>query len=928
MNHDREKNVLLLLPPFYTPFTPPLGISILKAYLERHGYAVTCFDFNTVPHLWVMHHKYFELLRKLEGITTYHGYTNLWYVLQAHMLAHLNGLDAQACAKLLMTVLPIYGIKPESSVVKSLTLTVAKFFSELEEELLKRFDPSRYSTVGTSTYSTSLAASLAIHRKIKQTAPHIKTVMGGGVFADDLAIGSDNLDTLLKEYPEVDHVIVGEGEILFHQLLEGALSDRRLLKLSDLDRSTLDMKDVPVPDYSDFDHEDYLHLCIEGARSCPFQCSFCSETIQWGDYRKKPLGTLARQMIELAEHYQNNTFYMGDSLMNPYIEDLCGSLLKADAHLVYDGYLRADKIATHRDRARRWARSGLVRARLGIESASRRVLANMVKMTTPEGISEVLKSLASAGIRTTTLWIVGFPEETEEDFQETLDFISEHHRYIYELDVHYYYYYPYGQVGSRLYQCYPLYPEEVGQAIKFQQWEIVDANPSREVKFDRLVRMNDLAVKLGIPNLHTLEQRYRAEERWQQLFPLARDVFDGIRLKRPPVQLTVPSLPVFSEHWKRPHQSPATEESELLSYQVAIGKQLDETLLAEALAQLSAYHETLQQALEDGRYVKRPAPEEAAGSNPLYVLQHSTQDGEELSALKRGMLKRLASQVHPSPSSSVRVGLLLGEEENSDLLFVAHRALFDSRSVILLLEDLFRIYEQLAEGREVSLQPIKVHYSNFISQLPASEEASAPAAATGRADATRNLNSLRRAIGRELDVVSLNSYRAPRQQSCSSRVISAGKPLTSRLLSGTPGPSGLTWSEIVSGALLIALARVAPEESLEIDMLCDYRIADADLRYTTGSLTGIYPVPVSVEKEGHLAQNAQRLRDSLRKLVIDNRRRESLKQTATLIPPGGISVLCSTLNSCRMLHGSAATSGSRRVSSSTRTSAAALILLS
>jgi len=30
-------NILLLLPPFYTPYTPPLGISVLKTYLEGHG---------------------------------------------------------------------------------------------------------------------------------------------------------------------------------------------------------------------------------------------------------------------------------------------------------------------------------------------------------------------------------------------------------------------------------------------------------------------------------------------------------------------------------------------------------------------------------------------------------------------------------------------------------------------------------------------------------------------------------------------------------------------------------------------------------------------------------------------------------------------------------------------------------------------------
>src|SRR6185369_2094774 len=115
--------------------------------------------------------------------------------------------------------------------------------------------------------------------------------------------------------------------------------------------------------------------------------------------------------------------FMGDSLMDPYIMGFSEELLRRDADIRYDGYLRADKISTDRARTRRWAASGLYRVRLGIESGSARVLELMTKMTKPDTISAVLRSLAAAGIRTTTYWIVGFPDEREEDFQATLDLI-------------------------------------------------------------------------------------------------------------------------------------------------------------------------------------------------------------------------------------------------------------------------------------------------------------------------------------------------------------------------------------------------------------------------------------------------------------------------------------------------------------------------
>lgn len=159
-------------------------------------------------------------------------------------------------------------------------------------------------------------------------------------------------------------------------------------------------------------------------------------------------------------------------------------------------------------------------------------------MTSPKVISDVLKSLAGAGIRTTTYWIVGFPGETEEDFQETLDFVEEHHRYIYELEAHPYSYYPYGQVGSRLYQCRSLYPEDVTNVTKFKVWEVIDADPPREVRYERLHRLSRLVFNLGLPNIYTMADRYRAEDRWHSLYPLAADIYGTPEMSQIPFNHT------------------------------------------------------------------------------------------------------------------------------------------------------------------------------------------------------------------------------------------------------------------------------------------------------------------------------------------------------------------------------------------------------
>lgn len=673
-----NRRVVLLLPPFYTPWTPPLGISLLKAHLERHGHPTTCVDFNTDPSLWATHHEYFATLQRHERITINDGYSKLWHVLDSHLLARLNGADHEACKRLLATIIPVYGMAWDEALLEDLLPIVDRHLARLEQAIAQCTDFSDVAFVGTSTYTTSLASSLFVLRWVKSRFPHIKTVMGGGVFADDLAIGSDNLETLLREYPFVDHVIVGEGEQLLRRLVSGGFAGKRLIRIDDLLLSkTLDMNDVPLPSFTDFDLRNYHHLTIEGARSCPFQCTFCSETIQWGDYRKKSKGLLASQVVELARTYGNNTFFMGDSLMNPYIMDLSKGLLELGANVLYDGYLRADKIAMNRPRVREWARSGLYRVRLGIESASRNVLEIMDKMTSPEVISEVLKSLSAAGIRTTTYWIAGHPGETASDFEETLDFVREHRDYIYELEAHPFYHHPYGQVASRRYQSRSLYPDEVTRIIKFQTWDIVGCSPDRQERYERLRRMAEVASECGLVNIYSMAERYQAEARWLALHPLAREIYKGTHanVRRPSPTASLARL-------KAALPAPRANEGALV-YRIDIQGKLDPQKLAEALEALIAHDDTLRASGAGG-----PATD-------LFSV-HEAPPGDAEPAV-RALARGLSAQVEAQAEAPVRVGFVAGEDGGA-LLLAARRGVADGASVAMLAEELFRLHAQLSEG--------------------------------------------------------------------------------------------------------------------------------------------------------------------------------------------------------------------------------------
>jgi radical SAM superfamily enzyme YgiQ (UPF0313 family) len=772
-----EGRLLLFKPPFFTPWTPPLGIGILKSHLERHGYSVRCVDLNTDVHLWNLHHNYFRELQSLETVSINDGYSKLWWILNAHLLAHVNGASPAECAEVVGEIAPLYAIHCSGTVLRTLSRLVDEYYQRLTH-VLGRLDMDGVTVAGTSTYTTSLASSLFVLRSIKAAVPEVTTVMGGGVFADDLALGSDNLETLVRDYPFVDYVVLGEGEELLLQLLRGNVK-KRVVSIADLERPTMEIAEVPAPDFSDLDTRHYYHLTIEGARSCPFECTFCSETIQWGKYRKKPMELLVDQMQGMADRYGSRSFFMGDSLMNPYIMSFSSELLKRDARIAYDGYLRADKVAADGERTAQWARSGLYRVRLGVESASAHVLTAMQKMTTPEIISDALKHLARQGVRTTTYWIVGFPGETESDFEETLEFVREHHRDIYELEAHPFYFYPYGQVGSRLYKCHSLYPESVAKWTKFAVWDVDGVQPDRYERYRRLRTMSKLAAELGLLNIYTMEARFDAEERWQRLHPLAAEVYSSTMVSRT-VRSTAPTAATVT---------PAVAGS-WIGHWTRIAAAVDPAWLKQAIHELSSF--------------------EAVMHDVDLTIDDSPAAGDREQRCRE--LARTAGHGPAASGARVRV-VLLRRDAESDLVVLADRGVTDEGGLKALVESLFRVYSQISVGHTVSLPPLPERDEAIAARIEAARATWACRAWSDRVPVAPHSDEASRscaAVGRQLDAPALRSQLAR---------------------------CGVGLDALLLGAVLQAVADVHGDAVPAIDLSYDYRAHDPRLTHVPGPLT-------------------------------------------------------------------------------------------
>lgn len=519
-----KDKILLVLPPFWTPQIPPMGISCLKSHLQPLGFKVKTVDVNVLDGLREIYNKYFDFLGGVVSEDKRGNFYNIGHeVLQNHMMAHINVEDELAYKELIkVLVYKTFFVDINDQTVDNLVSVIEEFYRWYEKYLLTLLEKESPRILGLSVFKGNIPTALFTFQLAKKRYPEILTVMGGAIFSQTLSLGTPDFEFFLeKTEPYIDKLIIGEGEKIFHKLMCGELpASKRYFAKEDIEDEMLPLESTEIPDFSDLDLQGYPNLASYASRSCPFQCNFCSETVYWGKYRKKKAKQIISELDRLYEKYGFQLFLMCDSLLNPIINDLALECTRSERKFYWDGYLRADKNVCNSENTLLWRRGGFYRARLGVESGSQRILDLMEKKVTVEQYKTAITNLARAGIKTTTYWIVGYPGETEENFQQTLDVLEELRDDIFEAECNPFGFYLNGQVFSQSWikenKVIPLYPEESRNMLMLQTW-IMDCNPSRKIIYERVNRFSEHCKNLGIPNPYSLLDIYNADERWEKL---------------------------------------------------------------------------------------------------------------------------------------------------------------------------------------------------------------------------------------------------------------------------------------------------------------------------------------------------------------------------------------------------------------------------
>ncbi len=307
---------------------------------------------------------------------------------------------------------------------------------------LRSIDWGQYKLVGfTSTFDQNVP-SLTMAKLIKDLYPEVTIVFGGANFDDEMG------QEYFRAFPFIDHVVVGEGEesflLLVRQILAGGTGDypngvtyREGEKVGFTPNPSLfsDFAKTGPPDYDDYYHLlaelgqtaqglDRI-LLYEGSRGCwwgeKHHCTFCGLNAQSMKFRAKATEQVLKEIADLSQRYDAVRFRLVDNIIDMgYIENLFGKL--AADHCDLDVFIET-KSNLQKRHIKTLAAGGVKCMQPGLESLSLNQLKAMEKGVTPMQNIVCLKWSQYYHVMVSWNILLGFPDETNEDYQRQLEVI-------------------------------------------------------------------------------------------------------------------------------------------------------------------------------------------------------------------------------------------------------------------------------------------------------------------------------------------------------------------------------------------------------------------------------------------------------------------------------------------------------------------------
>jgi len=413
-------DVLFAVMPFADANRPAIGVSLLKAGIERRGFS-SCVEYFSLPLAELIGYELYEYIVNTLGSDSMAGE---WFFAD---VAFDNGIPHER--EYVSKVLARYADDEEW---KAKILQARRVRREFVQQCADRIRELKPRVVGFTTTFHQTCACLAVARRLKEMPDPPIIIFGGGNCEGEMG------RQMAQSFPWIDYVSTGEADISLPLLLERILREDSLEPVAGMVRRedpeltwpepVKEMDGLPFPDFSDYyarlsasPLRDQISpaLLIETARGCWWgakqHCTFCGLNGDMMSFRSKSPERAFEELRFLSETYGRKRIDCVDNILDmKYVNTLFPRLRDSGLgiELFYEvkSNLRYEQLTT-------LCEGGLRGIQPGVESFSNEVLRLMRKGCTGLQNIQLLRWCAELGIDAAYNILTGFPDESPSEYE-------------------------------------------------------------------------------------------------------------------------------------------------------------------------------------------------------------------------------------------------------------------------------------------------------------------------------------------------------------------------------------------------------------------------------------------------------------------------------------------------------------------------------
>ncbi|MFB6075581.1 MAG: radical SAM protein [Candidatus Aenigmatarchaeota archaeon] len=243
----------------------------------------------------------------------------------------------------------------------------------------------------------------------------------------------------ILEISGVDGIILGEPENNIESVVEDPRNAPNLAYINgdeftiNKDKEPIDLNEIPLPALHLLPMERYHYeimgsnfTLLETSRGCPWSCNFCNKEMYGDSFRKKSFEKVKEEIEYVVEECDVKNLYFIDlefTINRKLVEKICSFLIEKDYDLNWTCQTRLDTV--DKDLLKMMRNAGCQFIHYGVETGSKEILDRIGKDISFEQIRKGIRITKESGIKSICFFMLGFPGETEENMNRTVEFANE-----------------------------------------------------------------------------------------------------------------------------------------------------------------------------------------------------------------------------------------------------------------------------------------------------------------------------------------------------------------------------------------------------------------------------------------------------------------------------------------------------------------------